>query len=177
MSLGDQDGGSWSPTGNKILFVARPTPDSRRAIWVVNADGSGLRELPIPDCGGLFADPTSIGCDSRCGHPMAPGSRSCESAPRPTKRTSTPSNPTAATSSRSQVPAYKTSAQTGGAPARTLGSTLDPVVLPTRVFRWRFANTCRTRFSSQRTVASEHGQSPKIHGDRDILGDPLSATA
>jgi Tol biopolymer transport system component len=63
MSVVDDFGGSWSPAGNQILFVARPTSDSRRAIWVVNADGSGLRELPISGCGGLFADPRSIGCD------------------------------------------------------------------------------------------------------------------
>lgn len=63
MSVVDDYGGTWSPTVNKILFVARPTPDSRRAIWAVNADGSGLRELPIPDCGRLVSDPKSIGCD------------------------------------------------------------------------------------------------------------------
>jgi Tol biopolymer transport system component len=55
--------GSWSPSGNKILFVARTAPDHRRAIWVVNADGSGLHQLPItPSCGGAFSDPKSISC-------------------------------------------------------------------------------------------------------------------
>jgi len=62
MPLNDEIGGSWSPTGNTILFQARPAPDHRYALWTVNADGSGLRQLPIPDCGGAFADPRSIGC-------------------------------------------------------------------------------------------------------------------
>ena len=66
LALVDDYGGTWSPTGNQILFVARPTPDSRRALWVVNADGSGLRQLPIPECGGLIGAPASrsIGCDA-----------------------------------------------------------------------------------------------------------------
>lgn len=53
--------GSWSPSGNTILFAARTALDHRRAIWVVNADGSGLHQLPItPSCGGAFSDPRSI---------------------------------------------------------------------------------------------------------------------
>jgi Tol biopolymer transport system component len=66
MSLVDDFGGTWSPTGKEIVFVARPTPDSRRALWAVNADGSGLRQLPIPGCGGLIGAPASrsIGCDA-----------------------------------------------------------------------------------------------------------------
>ncbi len=56
-------GGSWSPSGNTILFVARTDPEHRRAIWVVNSDGSGLHQLPIaPSCGGPFSDPRSISC-------------------------------------------------------------------------------------------------------------------
>jgi Tol biopolymer transport system component len=62
LAVVDDFGGTWSPTGNQILFVARPTPDSRRALWVVNADGSGLHMLPIPGCGGLFSDPKSLVC-------------------------------------------------------------------------------------------------------------------
>ena len=66
LALVDDYGGTWSPIGNQILFVARPTPNSRRAIWVVNADGSELRQLSIPDCGGLIGAPASrsIGCDA-----------------------------------------------------------------------------------------------------------------
>lgn len=56
-------GGSWSPTGNKILLTARTDADHRSAIWVVNADGSGLHQLPIaPACGGAFSDPKSVSC-------------------------------------------------------------------------------------------------------------------
>ena len=63
MVLDNGFGGSWSPSGNKILFVARSDPDHRRAIWEVNADGNGLHQLPIqPSCGGAFSDPRSIGC-------------------------------------------------------------------------------------------------------------------
>lgn len=66
LALVDDFGGNWSPTDDRIAFVARPTPDSRRALWQVNADGSGLRQLPIPGCGGLFTAPASksFGCDS-----------------------------------------------------------------------------------------------------------------
>lgn len=56
-------GGSWSPSRNNILFVARTAPDHRPAIWVVKADGSGLHQLAIsPSCGGAFSDPRSIAC-------------------------------------------------------------------------------------------------------------------
>jgi len=56
-------GGSWSPSGNRILFAARSAPDHRLAIWVVHADGSGLHQLPIaPACGGAFSDPRSVSC-------------------------------------------------------------------------------------------------------------------
>ena len=56
-------GGSWSPKGNKILFVARTDADHRRTIWLVHADGSGLHRLHItPACGGPLSDPTSRGC-------------------------------------------------------------------------------------------------------------------
>jgi len=40
----DGFGGSWSPTGDYILFVARADQDHHRAIWEVNADGSGLHK-------------------------------------------------------------------------------------------------------------------------------------
>ena len=56
---------SWSPSGNKILFVSRIDPSHRLAIWVVRADGSGLHQLPImPACGGAFSDPKSVSCFS-----------------------------------------------------------------------------------------------------------------
>lgn len=59
----DAFSGSWSPTGDKILFVARSTPEDNQAIWVVNADGSRLHQLAIsPSCGGASSDPTSISC-------------------------------------------------------------------------------------------------------------------
>lgn len=63
MIVNDEFGGSWSPTGNHILFVARSSPDNRRAIWVVNSDGSRLHQLAIsPACGGLRSDHNSLAC-------------------------------------------------------------------------------------------------------------------
>ncbi len=59
----DGFGGSWSPSGNKILFAAQSAEDRRLAIWIVNSDGSGLSQLPItPACGGAFSNPRSISC-------------------------------------------------------------------------------------------------------------------
>jgi dipeptidyl aminopeptidase/acylaminoacyl peptidase len=54
--------GSWSATGNQILFVASADAGHHRAIWEVNDDGSGLRQLPIAGCGGAVSDPKSIEC-------------------------------------------------------------------------------------------------------------------
>ena len=55
--------GSWSPQGNEILFSAHvPDGSYHSSIWVVHTDGSGLRQIPVPGCGGPNADPTAIGC-------------------------------------------------------------------------------------------------------------------
>lgn len=54
--------GSWSPQGNEIVFSAHVPADNRSAIWVVHSDGTGLRQIPVPGCGGLGSDPASIGC-------------------------------------------------------------------------------------------------------------------
>jgi Tol biopolymer transport system component len=43
--------GSWSPQGNEILFSARSDPGARSSLFVVNTDGSGLRQIPIATCG------------------------------------------------------------------------------------------------------------------------------
>jgi len=61
MDIGE-DRGSWSPTGDEILFTARSDPDHHSSLWVVNHDGSGLHQLPIPSCGGAFSDRRSHGC-------------------------------------------------------------------------------------------------------------------
>ena len=62
MDINDEDLGRWSPRGDQILFAARPAEGHRFALWVVGSDGTGLRQVPIPSCGGAFADPTSVGC-------------------------------------------------------------------------------------------------------------------
>jgi Tol biopolymer transport system component len=49
-------GGSWSPSGNRILLSGKTSPSAKNAIYVVGADGQGLKRLNMPGCG------TSIGC-------------------------------------------------------------------------------------------------------------------
>jgi TolB protein len=61
MILNAIDGGSWSPR-DQIVFQARRGPDQNWSIWVVNADGSGLREILIPGCGGSTSDPDTAAC-------------------------------------------------------------------------------------------------------------------
>lgn len=60
--LFDEDGGSWSPDGDQIIFPAREDPDHRTTIWSVHPDGTGLHAISVPGCGGLRADPSSFGC-------------------------------------------------------------------------------------------------------------------
>jgi Tol biopolymer transport system component len=57
--------GNWSPQGNEIVFSQHLTPDVHSSIWVVHADGTGLREIhvqPALACGGPNADPNALGC-------------------------------------------------------------------------------------------------------------------
>jgi Tol biopolymer transport system component len=54
--------GSWSPQGNEILFSAHVPDTDRSTIWVVHSDGTGLRRIPVPRCGGPRSDLASIGC-------------------------------------------------------------------------------------------------------------------
>jgi Tol biopolymer transport system component len=57
--------GSWSPQGNEILLSAhQPDFDYHSSIWLLHANGTGLRRIPVPDCGGLNADPNGVGCPS-----------------------------------------------------------------------------------------------------------------
>jgi Tol biopolymer transport system component len=61
----DFSSGSWSPQGNEIVFSAKvPDYHYRSSIWIVHSDGSGLRQIPVPGCGGLRSDPASIGCQN-----------------------------------------------------------------------------------------------------------------
>ena len=58
-------GGSWSPSGDDILFVARETEDHHKAIWIVNADEGSPEPLPItPACGGPLGAAGEYGCYS-----------------------------------------------------------------------------------------------------------------
>ena len=65
MLVDDIFGGSWSPDGSQILFVARETEEHHKAIWVVNADGTSPHQLRIDGtCGGPLSDPGSFRCYS-----------------------------------------------------------------------------------------------------------------
>jgi dipeptidyl aminopeptidase/acylaminoacyl peptidase len=54
--------GDWSPQGNEILFSVHVPDTNRATVWEVHSNGSGLRQIPIPGCGGPRPDPTTIGC-------------------------------------------------------------------------------------------------------------------
>jgi hypothetical protein len=55
--------GSWSPQGNEILLSAhQPSLDYHSSMWLLHANGTGLRRIPAPDCAGLNADPEGVGC-------------------------------------------------------------------------------------------------------------------
>lgn len=56
--------GSWSPQGNEITFSAHVPDSDRSTIWVAQSDGSGLRQIPVPGCGGNRSDSSSIGCSA-----------------------------------------------------------------------------------------------------------------
>jgi Tol biopolymer transport system component len=56
--------GSWSPQGNEIVFSAHVPDSDRSTIWVAQSDGSGLRQIPVPGCGGNRSDSSSIGCSA-----------------------------------------------------------------------------------------------------------------
>jgi Tol biopolymer transport system component len=57
--------GSWSPQGNEIVFsLTSPAFDHHSTLWVVHSDGSGLRQIPLPQsfCGGPTDDSDARGC-------------------------------------------------------------------------------------------------------------------
>jgi Tol biopolymer transport system component len=56
--------GSWSPSGNAVLFSAVAEDGHRQRIFEMHADGSGLRPVNVEgiNCGGARTDPTSAGC-------------------------------------------------------------------------------------------------------------------
>jgi Tol biopolymer transport system component len=56
--------GDWSPQGNEIIFSRHVTADARGSLWVIHADGSGLREIDVHGlaCGGSVFEPSGFGC-------------------------------------------------------------------------------------------------------------------
>jgi Tol biopolymer transport system component len=58
-------GGSWSPSGDDILFVARESEDHHKAIWIIKADAGSPQQLPIILPGGGRLDKAAeYGCYS-----------------------------------------------------------------------------------------------------------------
>jgi len=53
---------SWSSGGDRIVFGGRSDTDHTGAIFVVNADGSDLHQVPIPGCGTLTSNARLIRC-------------------------------------------------------------------------------------------------------------------
>jgi Tol biopolymer transport system component len=59
---------SWSPQGNEIVFSRHVTDDVHSSLWVVHADGTGLREIDVQvpagqfRCGAPNDDPAAGGC-------------------------------------------------------------------------------------------------------------------
>jgi Tol biopolymer transport system component len=57
--------GSWSPQGNEIVLSRRLSSDIHSSLWLVHADGSDLRPIPLPSrigCGLPNGTPGSAGC-------------------------------------------------------------------------------------------------------------------
>ena len=62
-SLLDIVSGSWSPTGDRIVFAARKTSGDRRSVFVVGTNGGAPHEVTMtPACGGATGDARSRGC-------------------------------------------------------------------------------------------------------------------
>jgi Tol biopolymer transport system component len=53
---------SWSPDGSRIVFGGQSDADHERSIFVVNADGTDLHQIPIPGCGTLRSETRSTVC-------------------------------------------------------------------------------------------------------------------
>jgi len=53
---------SWSPDGNRIVFGGQVDGDHARSIFVVNADGTDLHEVPIPGCGSPRSQTHFVAC-------------------------------------------------------------------------------------------------------------------
>src|SRR5262249_9025506 len=53
---------SWSPNGNRIVFGGQSDVEHAGSIFVVNADGRDLHQVPIPGCGTLRSEARLIRC-------------------------------------------------------------------------------------------------------------------
>lgn len=40
---------NWSPDGTRVAFLMKENADAQEVLWVMNADGGNLTELPMPD--------------------------------------------------------------------------------------------------------------------------------
>jgi Tol biopolymer transport system component len=71
----DRVGADWAPDGSRVTFAAFDQSSRRTGLFVVNADGSGLRQLTPPGIGALSAQWSPNGAliafTSCCGLPQA----------------------------------------------------------------------------------------------------------
>ena len=75
------DDPNWSPDGRRLVFSNQnggPSTEgytSPRAIWIANADGSGVRQLTQPNCSVAMLGPDSRGCAVDTGPVWSPNGR------------------------------------------------------------------------------------------------------
>jgi Tol biopolymer transport system component len=55
-------GGSWSPVGSEVLFVAHVTSDRAAGIWLADPDGGKVQQLMLAVCGGEDAAKDAVDC-------------------------------------------------------------------------------------------------------------------
>jgi Tol biopolymer transport system component len=55
-------GGSWSPVGSEVLFVAHQTPAHAAGIWLGDADSGKVQQVALAGCGGEAAAEDAADC-------------------------------------------------------------------------------------------------------------------
>jgi hypothetical protein len=55
-------GGSWSPVGSEVLFVAHQTPAHAAGIWLADADSGEVRQVALDGCGDEAAAEDAADC-------------------------------------------------------------------------------------------------------------------
>lgn len=55
-------GGSWSPVGSEVLFVAHQTSDAAAGVWLADADGGKVQQVALAGCGGEVTAEDAVDC-------------------------------------------------------------------------------------------------------------------